>query len=132
MNKLVLPPPSPSRLPEVRALKQTIEDFLLKGESRAEKIVRTKILNALKGGLPWNPRDKEEKGVKVWTGSAYQEGGLCFRRMPVTTVMELMFVDRDDIKRIRDLGGESRQYLDLKLQEYGLWIGMAVPPNDYD
>ena len=132
MNKLILPPPKPLSLPDnPTLLGETIANFLTKDLSnRSKRVMRTRIVRAFEAGIRAGCDD--EKGVRIWTGSAYQEGGLSFRRLPVTTIMELMFVDVDDLRWIKDLGAKSVVYLNQQLGIFGLKIGMAVPPNDYD
>ena len=88
------------------------------------KGARTRILKAL------------EQGCRIWIGGAHRELGLRFGQRPIRTVRQLMFVEPVDYMHHRipgcNLGKSCVKYLEDLLRRYGLRIGMAVPPNDYD
>jgi len=122
--KEIKPSPLPLSLPDTKVLDQTLQKFL--PVCRNTKRLRSTVIRNLEGGC------------LVWTGKAYREFGLTFRKKSVRTLRELMFVDRDGYLgvrgRIREvkLGMRSILYLAELLAPHGLIIGMAVPPNDYD
>ena len=121
-GEYIVPPPIPLPYPKLDVLAEKLEDFLPQRDFR-ERILRTRLLKVLKFN--------KDAGIKIWTGAAIWGCGLHYHKQGITTVEELLFIKVDDLKLVSGLG-DKFIYLNQRLQEYGLRMGMAVPCDNYD
>ena len=122
---------TPQVFPVSEVLEQSLSEFLPKNGNHGEKVIRTRILKGFSLGTRWSSTsryEKEKTGVDVWTGKVRVGDGFpSFHRQPVTTVRQLLFVRVDDLSHVHLLGKQSLDFLNQRLAQHGLKIGMAVP-----